>query len=126
MRILSEFSIKKPSTAIMIIISMIFFGFLGLYKMPIELLPNTANPTVRITIEWKGATPEDIDKMVTKKIEDILPNVDGIKEYSSSSTPEVSKINVKFKYGTDIETKITLIQNEINQIKGKLYRRTFN
>ncbi|MBC2851798.1 efflux RND transporter permease subunit [Cetobacterium sp. 8H] len=120
MRILSEFSIKKPSTAIMIIISMIFFGFLGLYKMPIELLPNTANPTVRITIEWKGATPEDIDKMVTKKIEDILPNVDGIKEYSSSSTPEVSKINVKFKYGTDIETKITLIQNEINQIKGKL------
>ncbi|MEG0561841.1 MAG: efflux RND transporter permease subunit, partial [Cetobacterium sp.] len=120
MRILSEFSIKKPSTAIMIIISMIFFGFLGLYKMPIELLPNTANPTVRITIEWKGATPEDIDKMVTKKIEDVLPNIDGIKEYSSSSTPEVSKINVKFKYGTDIETKITLIQNEINQIKGKL------
>ncbi|MGL5796869.1 MAG: efflux RND transporter permease subunit, partial [Cetobacterium sp.] len=120
MRILSEFSIKKPATAMMIVISMIFFGFLGLSKMPVELMPNTSNPTVRINIEWKGATPEDIDKMITKKVEDILPNVDGITEYSSGSSSEKSEINVKFKYGTDIETKITLIQNEINQIKNKL------
>ncbi|MGL5983490.1 MAG: efflux RND transporter permease subunit, partial [Cetobacterium sp.] len=120
MRILSEFSIKKPATAMMIVISMIFFGFLGLSRMPVELMPNTSNPTVRINIEWKGATPEDIDKMITKKIEDILPNVDGITEYSSNSSSEKSEINVKFKYGTDIETKITLIQNEINQIKNKL------
>ncbi|MGL5988445.1 efflux RND transporter permease subunit [Cetobacterium sp.] len=120
MRILSEFSIKKPATALMIIISMIFFGFLGLSRMPVELMPNTSNPTVRINIEWKGATPEDIDKMITKKVEDILPNVDGITEYSSNSSSETSEINVKFKYGTDIETKITLIQNEINQIKNKL------
>ncbi|MGL5760339.1 MAG: efflux RND transporter permease subunit, partial [Cetobacterium sp.] len=83
-------------------------------------MPNTSNPTIRITIEWKGATPEDVDKMITKKVEDILPNVDGITEYSSTSSSETSKINVKFKYGTDIETKITLIQNEINQIKNKL------
>ncbi|MGL5710925.1 MAG: efflux RND transporter permease subunit, partial [Cetobacterium sp.] len=116
MRILSEFSIKKPATATMVVISMIFFGLLGLSKMPIEMMPNTANPTVRVTIEWKGATPEDVDKMITKKVEDILPNVDGITEYSSTSSSETSKINVKFKYGTDIETKITLIQNEINQI----------
>ncbi|MGL4934576.1 MAG: efflux RND transporter permease subunit [Cetobacterium sp.] len=120
MRILSEFSIKKPATATMVVISMIFFGLLGLSKMPIEMMPNTANPTVRVTIEWKGATPEDVDKMITKKVEDILPNVDGITEYSSTSSSETSKINVKFKYGTDIETKITLIQNEINQIKSKL------
>jgi HAE1 family hydrophobic/amphiphilic exporter-1 len=58
--------------------------------------------------------------MITKKVEDILPNVDGITEYSSTSSSETSKINVKFKYGTDVETKITLIQNEINQIKNKL------
>ncbi|MDX8336629.1 efflux RND transporter permease subunit [Candidatus Cetobacterium colombiensis] len=120
MRLLSEFSIKKPATTIMIVVSMIFFGVLGLLKMPVELLPNTSNPTVRITIEWRGATPEDVDKMITKKVEDILPNVDGITEYSSTSSSETSKINVKFKYGTDVETKITLIQNEINQIKNKL------
>ena len=104
MRILSEFSIKKPATATMVVISMIFFGLLGLSKMPIEMMPNTANPTVRVSIEWKGATPEDVDKMITKKVEDILPNVDGITEYSSTSSSETSEINVKFKYGTDIET----------------------
>ena len=119
MKSISEFSIRKPATTIMFLISMIFFGYLGLKKMPIEPLPNINKPTVRIRVKWDGATPDDMDKMVTKKIEDILPNVEGIVEYSSETTAETSMIYVKFKYGTDVETKITLIQNEINQIRRK-------
>lgn len=120
MKSLSEFSIRKPATALMIVISMVVFGLLGLLKMPIELMPNTQTPMIRISVEWDGATPSDVEKMITRKIEDILPNVDGITEFNSVSEPEKSTINVKFKYGTSIETKITLIQNEINQIKNKL------
>jgi HAE1 family hydrophobic/amphiphilic exporter-1 len=120
MKSISEFSIRKPATAFMVIISMIFFGIYGLLKMPIEMIPNTANPSVDIKIEWKGATPEDVEKMITKKIEDVLPNVKGITEYTSVSESEKSTIKAKFDYGTDTDTKITLIQNEINQIKGKL------
>lgn len=119
MRSIPEFSIKKPATTLMFIISMIFFGFLGLRKMPVEMLPNINKPTVRIRIKWDGATPDDVDKMITRKIEDVLPNVEGIVEYSSESSAETSMIFIKFKYGTDVETKITLIQNEINQIRNK-------
>lgn len=119
MKSIPEFSIRKPATTIMFLISMIFFGYLGLKKMPIELLPNINKPTVRIRVKWDGATPDDMDKMVTRKIEDILPNIEGIVEYSSETTAETSMIYVKFKYGTDVETKITLIQNEINQIRRK-------
>ena len=46
--------------------------------MPVEMLPNINKPTVRIRIKWDGATPDDIDKMITRKIEDVLPNVEGI------------------------------------------------
>ncbi|EHO80158.1 efflux RND transporter permease subunit [Fusobacterium ulcerans] len=119
MKSISEFSIRKPATATMFIISMIFFGILGLKKMPIEMLPNINKPTVRIRIKWDGATPSDVDKMITRKIEDVLPNVEGIVEYTSESSAEQSLIFVKFKYGTEVETKITLIQNEINQIRNK-------
>lgn len=119
MRSIPEFSIRKPATTIMFIISMIFFGFLGLRKMPVEMLPNINKPTVRIRIKWDGATPDDVDKMITRKIEDVLPNVEGIVEYSSESSAETSLIFIKFKYGTDVETKITLIQNELNQIRNK-------
>lgn len=119
MKSIPEFSIRKPATTIMFIISMIFFGFLGLRKMPVEMLPNINKPTVRIRIKWDGATPDDVDKMITRKIEDVLPNVEGIVEYSSESSAETSLIFIKFKYGTDVETKITLIQNELNQIRNK-------
>lgn len=117
---LSNFSIKKPATTIMIIIAMIYLGYLGLSKMPIEMMPSTTQPMARITIEWDGATPEDIEKMITTKVEDILPNVDGITEYNSTSEVEKSQIEVSFDYGTDVETKITLLQNEINQIIDEL------
>lgn len=83
------------------------------------MLPNINKPTVRIRIKWDGATPDDVDKMITRKIEDVLPNVEGIVEYSSESSAETSLIFIKFKYGTDVETKITLIQNELNQIRNK-------
>ena len=119
MKSIPEFSIRKPATTIMFLISMIFFGYLGLKKMPVEMMPNINRPTVRIRVKWDGATPADMDKMITRKIEEILPNVEGITEYSSESTAETSMIYVKFKYGTDVETKITLIQNEINQIRKK-------
>lgn len=119
MRSIPEFSIRKPATTIMFLISMIFFGYLGLKKMPVEMLPNINRPTVRIRVRWEGATPADMDKMIVRKIENILPNVEGVVEYSSESTAEMAFIYVKFKYGTDVETKITLIQNEINQIRGR-------
>lgn len=119
MRSIPEFSIRKPATTIMFLISMIFFGYLGLKKMPVEMLPNINRPTVRIRVRWEGATPADMDKMIVRKIENILPNVEGVVEYSSESTAETAFIYVKFKYGTDVETKITLIQNEINQIRGR-------
>lgn len=117
---LSNFSIKKPATTIMIIIAMIFLGFIGLSKMPIEKMPNTSEPMARISINWNGATPEDVEKMITRKVEDILPNVSGITEYSSTSEVEKSQIEVSFDYGTDVEMKITLLQNEINQIMDDL------
>ncbi|MEG1312697.1 MAG: efflux RND transporter permease subunit, partial [Bacilli bacterium] len=93
MKSLSEFSIRKPATALMIVISMVVFGLLGLLKMPIELMPNTQTPMIRISVEWDGATPSDVEKMITRKIEDILPNVDGITEFNSVSEPEKSTIN---------------------------------
>jgi len=117
---LSNFSIKKPATTTMIMIAMIFFGYLGLTKMPVEMMPSTSYPMAKISIDWDGATPDDVNDMITKKIEDVLPNIDGITEYSSTSEVGQSSIEVKFDYGTDIETKITLIQNEINQISAKL------
>lgn len=119
MKSISEFSIRKPATTIMFLISMVFFGYLGLKKMPVEMLPNINRPTVRIRITWDGGTPSDMDKMIVRKIENILPNVEGIVEYSSEATAETAMIYIKFKYGTDVDTKITLIQNEINQIRRK-------
>lgn len=88
--------------------------------MPIEMMPSTSEPMARITIEWNGATPEDVEKMITTKVEDILSNVDGITEYNSTSEVEKSEIDVSFDYGTDVEMKITLLQNEINQIMDDL------
>ncbi len=117
---ISEFSIKRPVAATMILVSMVMLGFVAMITMPMELLPDFNIPVATVTTVWTGASPEDVDKMITREIEDAMPGIEGVKKITSASNQNVSTVVVEFNYGVDIDDKITFIQNEIAKIKGKL------
>ena len=83
---IAGFSIKRPVTTTMIMISMIFVGLLTMFTMKSELLPNMNIPVVTVTTRWSGAVPEDVETQITKKIEEVLPNVDGVDKIQSTSS----------------------------------------
>lgn len=117
---LAGISIRRPVATTMFMIAMIFIGFVSLLTLKTELLPNINIPIVRIETKWSGAVPEDIESQITKKIEDVLPSVDGIKRIRSTSAFATSVIVVEFDYGADIDVKKGDIQKEIDTIKGEL------
>ncbi|MGL6119801.1 MAG: efflux RND transporter permease subunit, partial [Fusobacteriaceae bacterium] len=117
---LAGISIRRPVATTMFMISMIFIGFVALLTLKTELLPNINIPIVTIETKWSGAVPEDIESQITKKIEDVLPSVDGIKRIRSTSAFATSVIVVEFDYGADIDVKKGDIQKEIDTIKGDL------
>ena len=117
---LAGLAIKRPVATTMFMVSMLFIGFMALLTLKTEMLPTLNVPIIAITTSWQGAVSEDVETQITKKIEDVLPNVTGIKKVTSTSSYERSVIVVEFDYGSDLGLKKGDIQKEIDTIKGEL------
>lgn len=117
---LAGLSIRRPVATTMLMISMIFIGLISMLTMKSELLPNMNIPVVTIRTSWNGAVPEDVETQITKKIEEVLPNVEGIDKIESTSEYGQSTIVVKFDYGIDADDKVTDIQREVSRLVNDL------
>ena len=117
---LAGLSIRRPVATTMIMISVMFIGLMAMFSMKSELLPNMNIPVVTVRTTWQGAVAEDVETQVTKKIEEILPNVEGIDKIESTSTYGISTIVVKFDYGINADEKVTEIQRELSKIENDL------
>ena len=117
---LAGLSIRRPVATTMLMISMMFIGLIAMFTMKSELLPNINIPVVTVRTSWNGAVPEDVETQITKKIEEVLPNVEGIDKIESTSEYGQSSIVVKFDYGIDADSKVTDIQREVSRLTNDL------
>ena len=117
---LAGLSIRRPVATTMLMISMMFIGLIAMFTMKSELLPNMNIPVVTVRTTWNGAVPEDVETQITKKIEEVLPNVEGIDKIESSSEYGQSMVVVKFDYGIDADDKVTDIQREVSRLTNDL------
>lgn len=117
---LAGLSIRRPVATTMLMISMMFIGLIAMFSMKSEMLPNMNIPVVTIRTSWNGAVPEDVETQITKKIEEVLPNVEGIDKIESTSQYGTSTIVVKFNFGIDADDKVTDIQREVSRLVNDL------
>lgn len=117
---LAGLSIRRPVATTMLMISMMFIGLIAMFTMKSELLPNINIPVVTVRTSWNGAVLEDVETQITKKIEEVLPNVEGIDKIESTSEYGQSSIVVKFDYGIDADSKVTDIQREVSRLTNDL------
>ncbi len=105
-----------------LLFSLLFFIF-GLFSynsMPQENTPDIEIPIVVVTTIWPGATAEDMENLVTDKIETEIKNVDDLKEYSSTSAPGISSIVAEFEIGTDMTENTNKIEDAVDDALPKL------
>ncbi|MGL4392866.1 MAG: efflux RND transporter permease subunit [Fusobacteriaceae bacterium] len=117
---ISKFSIKRPVTSMMIIFSMTVIGAIVLLNLKTQLMPNYNIPYASISAKWTGASPDDMEKLVTKKIEEALVSVEGIKSISTDSSQGSSSVFVEFNFGVDIDAKTNDLVTAMNTIKSSL------
>ena len=116
----AEFATKRVVSTTMILIFMVFAGWVAMTGMKKERIPDFDTPIVVVNTTWTGATAEDVKTLVSKKIEDAALNVDGIKDISTSSSYGSSVVTIEFNYGTDTDIKQVQVQTEIDKIKRDL------
>lgn len=117
---LTEISIKRPSIIIVIFSILMLGGFYCYTTLRYELLPPMEVPTLIITTGYPGASPEEVEQSVTKKIEDVVSSLDRVKSVLAQSYEGVSVLQVEFSIGTDIESKEQEAQRKISNILSDL------
>lgn len=117
---ISEFSIKRPVTVIMLTLALLIFGIVSLPRLAIDLMPDLEFPVAVVVTSYEGASPSEVEKLVTKPIESAVGTVADIDSMSSVSMQGASQVIVMFNWGTDLDQATLDMREKVDQIKGLL------
>nr|WP_313098853.1 efflux RND transporter permease subunit [Moraxella sp. CTOTU48717] len=93
---LTRVSINNPVFATMIMLALMVIGLLATFRMKVEEFPNIEFPFVVVNTVYSGASPEVIETDITKKIEDQVNTIAGVKEVTSVTQQGLSQVIVQF------------------------------
>ncbi|GAU77242.1 efflux RND transporter permease subunit [Fusibacter sp. 3D3] len=114
---LSNVFINQFQLSILLMVMIISIGVVGLIALPKESLPEIVFPAITIQTVYPGASPEDVELLVTEKIENKVKDFEDIDTIQSDSTFGFSVISVSFKESVDIENKKIEVDNALREIE---------
>lgn len=117
---LTKFVLKRPVTAILCILSLVFFGFMSLFNSKLELTPEINMPMLVISTTYPGASPSDIDELITRPIEDNLGSLSNVDSITSSSAENYSMVLVQYEYGTDMDNAYSDLRKKLDRVRNDL------
>ncbi|NJO30334.1 MAG: efflux RND transporter permease subunit [Richelia sp. SL_2_1] len=94
------------------------FGVLSLLSLPLELQPGGDRPEITISTTYSGASPTEVEELITRPIEERLEEVQGIQEVTSSSASGISTINLEFNWDSDIDRRLVDVLNKLQQVEA--------
>lgn len=117
---LSGLSVKRPVTTLMIILIVVIFGIVSLFRLPIDLLPSIEIPVAIISTSYQGVGPQEMENLVTRPLEESIATVGNIENISSTTSEGQSVIIAQFVFGTDMDFAALEMREKIDLIKGLL------
>jgi HAE1 family hydrophobic/amphiphilic exporter-1 len=94
------------------------FGILSLLRLPLELQPGGDRPEITITTPYPGASPAEVEDLITRPIEERMEEVLGVQEITSSSRSGTSSITLEFTWNTDLNAALLDVINRLQQVEA--------
>ena len=117
---LADTAIKRPVFAVMVILAMIVLGLASFSQMNTELFPDIEFPFVIVSTVYPGASPPAVETDVTKRIEDAINTIAGIKRIQSFSRESFSLVVIEFTLETNPDIAAQDVRDKIAGIQGDL------
>ncbi|HEU0300197.1 MAG TPA: efflux RND transporter permease subunit, partial [Longimicrobium sp.] len=117
---LSDVSIKRPVFATMMMVTLVVLGIAGYRRLAIDEYPDVSYPVVVAQTSYPGASPEVMEREVSRPIEEALNTVQGIQEITSTSMEGSSMVRVQLQLGVDVMAAQQEVQSKIARIRRQL------
>ncbi|MBL6750839.1 MAG: efflux RND transporter permease subunit [Nevskia sp.] len=114
---ITKTSIAQPVFATMVMVALLVLGVVSYQRLPVEQMPDVANPMVSITIEYPGASPEALENDVVKPIENEVNTVDGVKRIWATMREGTGYMQIEFRLDTKVDVATQEVRDKVAQIR---------
>jgi len=116
----ARLSIKRPIFITCIVLLIVILGIMSYRKLGLELFPDMTFPVVAVYTVYSGASPEEVDKQVTKPMEEHLATLSGVKHVNAKSSESVSLIIIEFETETDVDKAVLDVRDKVSLAETQL------
>ena len=117
---ISKFSVKRPYTVLVAVVAVIVIGVVAMLRMHADLLPEMELPYVIVITTDMGASPEEVERNVTSKVEAALATTSNLENISSMSYNSYSTVILEYAQTTNMDSTIIEIEQSLAQIDGTM------
>jgi HAE1 family hydrophobic/amphiphilic exporter-1 len=117
---LVDLCVRRPVFATMLVVSLVVLGLASYRDLGLDIFPKVDIPTVTITTRLPGASPEEVESQVTKRIEEVVNTISGIDELRSTTIEGQSQVFVSFILDRDIEAAAQDVREKVATILSQL------
>src|SRR6185312_6784914 len=118
--ILSDFSIRRPVSTVVIIIALMCLGLIALKKLRVNNIPDVEQPVMVVTIPYPGASPETVEREIVNRVEKALQSIPQVYEIRSTSSDSQAQIVIIFNFKKNMSDAADEIRNAIATVRYKL------
>jgi len=115
---ITTLAVKRPVATTMVFLVIIILGFMGLRFLPIDLLPSIEYPILSISTSYPNVGPEEIENIITDRVENAVASVPNLEEVRSSSNEGNSRVTLEFSQGTDIDAAANDVRAALDRVRG--------
>ncbi len=109
-----DIAVKRPVTVWMFTLAICLFGMVSLSRLDVSLLPELSYPTLTVRTDYPGAAPAEVEQLVTKRIEESVSIVKGVRRVTSSSKAGQSDVVLEFEWGTDMDFASVKVREKLD------------
>src|SRR5258706_2072456 len=120
--ILSEVSVRRPTFAIMMTAALLVLGAFSYRELSLDLMPKTDSPVVNVNTSLPGASAEEVETQITKRVEEVVNTISGIDELRATSDQGSSRVTINFLLERDIEAAVQDVRDKVGTIVGQFPR----
>ena len=117
---LPELAIRRPITVLMILTSIVVLGLVALFRLPLGFLPEVEEPRLFVRVPYPNATPEQVERMIVRPLEEALGSVKGVDEMWGMCNQDGGMVNLRFDWGHEMHLARAEVREKIDRIRRDL------
>ena len=98
----TEIALRRPVTTVVVFVALALVGLIASRLLPLEKFPDIEFPGIFIQIPYAGSTPEEVERLITRPVEEALATLSGVEHMYSRSSAEQAEIFLEFDWNQNM------------------------